>query len=88
MAIQKTVEFKGITVTDAYIKIAWAKVYKDAITNKIVCWAKAEKKSQQIGIPFDEFEFDFEFDTSWSNPLVQSYLYLKSLPEFTGAIDC
>ena len=88
MAIQKTVEFKGIIANDAYIKIAWAKLYKNSITNKLICWISVEEKSQPVGEPFNTFELDFEFDTSWSNPLVQGYLHLKTLPEFTDAIDC
>jgi len=85
MALQKTVEFKGITVVDAYIKIAWAKVYKkDGV---LTCWISVEEKANASAMVFDQSEMEFDFDLTGVNPLIQGYAHLKTLPEFTGAID-
>ena len=86
MALQKTVEFKGITVVDAYIKIAWAKVYKkDGV---LTCWISVEEKANASAMVFDQSEMEFEYNlASVDNALIQGYTFLKTLPEFTGAID-
>jgi hypothetical protein len=30
----------------------------------------------------------FNYDINGENPIKQVYIYLKSLPEFAGAVDC
>ena len=86
MALQKTVEFKGITVVDAYIKIAWAKVYKkDGV---LTCWISVEEKANASAMVFDQSEMEFDFDLTGVNPLIQGYAHLKTLDRFINAIDC
>jgi len=87
MAIQKTFEFKGVQIIDAYHKVAWVKIYKN-ISGVFVCWVSTEHKVSRTSEVIWQQESEFEFDISGGNPIAQSYVYLKSLPEFTDAIDC
>lgn len=84
MALQKTMETSsGIEVTDAYNKVELISlVAKD----KMVFTVRTYKDSTK---PF-VFGTDYEaaFDLNGTNPLAQAYEYLKTLPEFSDAVDC
>ena len=85
MAIQQTVEFKGILVTDAYIRIESAKVLKR--NGIVICWLQVQKKANVNSEPIEQFELEFELDLNGANALVQGYTHLKTLPSFSDAID-
>ena len=87
MALQKTVEFKGITVTDAYHKIDWVKVYKNP-SGTVLLWVHLHSMVNSTAEVFVETEWELEYNlASVDNALIQGYVFLKTLPEFTGAID-
>jgi hypothetical protein len=82
MALQKTVIFKGITVGDAYLKIQSFSGSKELLKFDLATHSKSGEQSLAV----TSFEIPYSIDGS--NPIKQAYGYLKTLPEFAGALDC
>jgi hypothetical protein len=83
MAISKNIELSnGIKVDGAYIRVEYPSVTKDSISFTVRKYVASDK-------PF--FSEDFitaPYTLDGANPFVQAYEYLKSLPEYTDAVDC
>lgn len=86
MAIQKTIDFKGISVEDAYIRIVSAMIIKINVSD-FTCSLSVSKKSSKTSVAFDSATYEFPFDIGGENPYAQGYAYLKTLDEFQGAVD-
>jgi hypothetical protein len=83
MALKQNIETRyGFVVSEAYIRIESANVAKDKVTFTVCSYADKEKPF------FDSKVFSCAYDISGSNPIKQAYVHLKTLPEFTGAVDC
>jgi len=82
MAIKTNFEFKGITISNAYIK-AW-RYEGDKNMTRIEVGIFKDKDSEMI----HSMAFSFPLNINGENPIKQAYLYLKSLPEFISAEDC
>jgi hypothetical protein len=87
MALQKTLtlvdNFNELVVFDnAYIQIA--KVETSKITSIATVLIRKSSSSQILKTQIAEFSIDLE----GPNPIKQAYLHLKSLPEFSDAVDC
>ena len=82
MALQKTITFKGITVSGAYIKIQSFSGSKELLKFDVATHSRIGE--QTIAIT----SFEMPYNIEGANPIKQAYDYLKSLPEFTGSIDC
>jgi hypothetical protein len=87
MAITKTVDFKGISVADAYVKIESVVVMRDcdnAFIGRVLFCEKANCATLE---QFESYTYDFPFDLLGANPLVQGYTFMKTLPRYIGAVD-
>lgn len=84
MALSMPIEFRGVPVSAAYIRVV-----EPAIG--------ADKQSMRFGIqycatpehpPLQVREVaEAPYDLDGANPLQQAYEHLKTLPEFVGAVD-
>lgn len=83
MALMKTVDFKGVQIKDAYIKVRNYFGDKTTLSFEVVTQANAE--SQEY---VDSKGYSCEYDLTGDNALKQAYKHLKTLPEFEGAKDC
>jgi len=79
MALEKTIEYKGISISNAYIKIGRFEGIKDQLTFGV--WYQASASSE----PFNSKTLTCAYDLSGKNPISQAYDYIKTLPEFLGA---
>lgn len=82
MAITTNFDFKGITISSAYIK-AW-RYEGDKNQTRIEVGIFKDKDSEMI----HSAAFTFPLDINGENPIKQAYLFLKTLPEFEDASDC
>lgn len=84
MALQKTVVTRqGIEIPDAYFKIVNTMLNGKTSMAFVVSFAK-----DSLLPAIDSTAYDCEYDIQGDNPIRQAYKYLKTLPEFEGAIDC
>lgn len=81
MALSKNVEFNGIQVQSAYVKVENVTVEKDSMTATVIWRANANSA------PLQNKTYGLEYDINGKNPLAQAYEKLKTLPEFDGATD-
>lgn len=81
MALILSVDFKGIEVKDAYVKIPIYQGDNNLLAFAVTYHAKKGEKA------FDVKDFQCQLDLNGPNSLKQAYLFLKSLPEFSAAID-
>jgi hypothetical protein len=82
MALQKTIQFKGINVTDCYIKVWRIEGNKSKISFNVSY--SANKDSEMFNSELYRCEYDLQGD----NPIKQAYKHLKTLPEFADSVDC
>jgi hypothetical protein len=69
-----------VTVNDTYVKVE--NVQSDKLAARAnVCFYKNEKS-------FNAKTYEFYVNLDGSNFIKQAYEYLKTLPEFSGAVDC
>ena len=85
MALQKTVNTSyGFIAEHAYHKIDNIRIFnKTSMTFNVKSLKSKDEKNA-----FDVSSFQCMYDIDGSNPIKQSYEYLKTLPEFAGAVDC
>jgi hypothetical protein len=86
MALQKTYKAKAfnqeIEIENAYIKAL--QVTSDKENSSVLIQIFDNKKENKI----DQFFKEFKTNLSGENPIKQAYLHLKTLPEFSDAVDC
>lgn len=87
MALQKTVTLKtnfgtDAEFTNAYIRVDSVKVEKNF--GQALVQTHKEKNGQVL----EQKGYSFEYEINGLNPIAQTYIYLKSAPEFAGAVDC
>lgn len=84
MALKKTVDSKfGIEIVNAYHKVDNVILNtKETITFDVVSYA--ETKSGEV----ERNQHICHYDLNGENPFKQAYAHLKTLSEFTDAIDC
>lgn len=82
MALKHTVQtLSGLSI-DAYIRVAKANVEKEMILATVHIMANENEL-----IPVEAVSYFFDHDLEGPNAIKQTYLYLKTLPEFDGAQD-
>jgi hypothetical protein len=82
MAFQQSFSFNGINVSDGYIKVSFVAGGK----NKL-----AAQLDYSVGQQFQVVQtksVDFIPDMDGGNFIKQAYQFLKTLPEFSDAVDC
>lgn len=82
MAISLNREFKGLTLQDAYHRIASVDVTKSEMTFSVSVGVNEE--SEQLFAKCYHCNYDIE----GNNPIKQAYEHLKSLEEYAGSKDC
>ena len=84
MAIKKTSStFFGTNVVDAYHRVEGLQIKsKDTIIFQVRVSVDGVKPH------FSDEQYQCAYDIQGDNPIRQAYAYLKTLPEFAGAMDC
>lgn len=84
MALKKSVQTAfGVNVQDAYHRVEGVQlVAKNQITFRV--------RSSVDGVfpHFDDVGYKCEYDIQGDNPIRQAYQHIKTLPDFSDAIDC
>jgi hypothetical protein len=84
MALKKNIDSQfGITINDAYIRVENIS-FDSAKTMRFFVRIYAKQNFPALS----EQQMELAFDMDGENPYVQVYQYLKTLPEFTNAINC
>lgn len=83
MALQLDVNFRDISVPAAYVIAALPQIMHSKAVMTFGAWYKATPDSEL----FDAVSHQCAYDINGANPFEQAYEYLKTLPEFAGAID-
>jgi hypothetical protein len=81
MALNKTIDYKGITITDAYHRVWAVTLTKTEISFGLGIHASADADM------LDSTSHTCAYSLAGSNPIQQAYEHLKTLPEFSGATD-
>jgi hypothetical protein len=84
MALKKNLEFRGILVPDAYIKIATTTIIAG---NEWIDFC-VHYLATDTGSPFNSVNVQCAYNLLGDNPIKQGYEHLKTLPEFEGCTDC
>jgi hypothetical protein len=82
MAIKNNVIYKGIPINNAYIRI-W-RYEGDKEKMHFEAGVHASKDAEMI----TSQGYRISLNLDGANPIKQAYEYLKSLPEFSDAVDC
>ena len=85
MALRIDVEFKGLSVSGAYVTVMQPMVTAEKNEVSFGVWYRA---SQQSSEAFDAVTFTAPYSIDGENPFIQAYEYLKAQPSFQGCIDC
>lgn len=87
MALQKNVTLKTNFGTDAEFTNAYVRV--DSVkVEKNFAQALVQTHKEKGGQVIEQKGYSFEYNLNGLNPIAQTYVYLKSVPEFTSATDC
>ena len=79
MAITKTVNYKGIKISDAYHRVWGVSLIKDSISFGLGVHASRD------GEMVLSSHYTCEYSMDQVNPIAQSYNHVKSLPDFSDA---
>lgn len=83
MALQKTIQTTfGFEIKNAYVRVEGVRVSKNSIQFQARTSVDNEKPH------FLDLQYECAYSLDGENPIKQAYEHLKTLPEFTGAIDC
>ena len=85
MALQKTITTPhGFEATNAYHRVeAVALNTKTEIAFRVRAY-----KDQDAALAFGDGGYQCAYDIAGDNPIKQAYEHLKTLPEFSDAVDC
>ena len=84
ISIDKTISISGkdVQFPSSYVKVTSIQGNKECL---VVCF---EFRPDAAGVPFAWGTYSFAPDMDGPNFIRQSYLHLKTLPEFANAVDC
>jgi hypothetical protein len=82
MALKKSFEHCGVNVNNGYLKISEFSGNKTQIGFVLAFKANADADA------IKHSQFNFVPNLEGQNFIAQAYEHLKTLPEFSGAIDC
>jgi hypothetical protein len=84
MALTQKVETpQGFVADSAYLAIS----HFETLNKVSMSFSLDFRKEKELDA-FAAKSFKCDFDVIGDNPYRQAYLYLKTLPEFAGAVDC
>lgn len=82
MALKINTQHKGIDVQGANCRVSSVDLTKSVMDFKL------EKRATESSEAFSVSEFTCPYDIAGDNPIAQAYAHLKTLPEFSNAVDC
>ena len=85
MALTKDTKFKGITIPLAYIRVNNFSGSKSHIAFNVGFYGPANEQGERE--MFDQQAHQCAYDLNGSNAVKQAYEHLKTLPEFSGALE-
>lgn len=88
MALKMNLNYKGLNIIDAYIKID--NFYGNDNVTTILVAIYSSKETRDNGVPYIDLKsycFKQNFSDTSLNIKKQGYEYLKTLDEYNGAID-
>ena len=81
MALQLNTQFRGLNLEGAYYRVWSFNGNKNTLSFEVeLCVNDSNER-------LDSTTFNIDYDINGENPIKQAYLYLKTLPEFEGALD-
>lgn len=80
--LQAQTQFGTIEIPNCYVRVSNVNVSKVEGSARVVFL-----KTAKGGI-LQELYYTFSYDIEGSNPIKQTYQFLKTLPEFANATDC
>jgi hypothetical protein len=84
MAFKKSLQTSfGIEVQDAYHRVEGVQ-----LISKTEMKFQVRASIDGVKPHFADSTYECEYDIAGDNPIKQAYLYLKTLPDFAGAVDC
>lgn len=85
MALKKTFfTSTQIEVADAYLRVDHLLIQeKTHLSYRVRVYQGLDAK-----FPIEEVPLSCAYDLAGKNPIAQAYEHVKSLPEFTDAVDC
>ncbi|MNE02451.1 hypothetical protein D3C80_949270 [compost metagenome] len=84
MALKKTFGFKGVLVEDGYIRVMTPAIHPGNISFEFAVHYMATPEDESLKADV----YNAPYTLLGGNPIEQAYEYLKTLPEFSDAIDC
>lgn len=84
MALTMKVDFKGIQVEAAYIRVSMPTILPGNTSMEF----QISYMSGPVAVPFAGSSGVCEYDLEGGNPIKQAYEYLRLQPEFEGCTDC
>jgi hypothetical protein len=84
MALKKSIETNfGLTVENSYIRVEGMRIFEK---NKLQFQVRYFVDNTHPH--FQDVTYSCMYEIDGQNPFKQAYEYLKTMPEFAGAIDC
>jgi len=78
----------GVQLDQSYAKVSKVEIFaKDSIRFEVSFFASTDAAKTAEPVRFDG-SYASAYDLSGENPIKQAYLHLKTLPEFSDAVDC
>jgi len=84
MALKQTINFRGISIENAYIRISGVTISPGNERLDFVVHYTASSSE----MPFNNESIQCSYNLHGENPIQQGYEYLKTLPDFSDATDC
>ena len=85
MALEKSViTAQGFDADDAYHRVEGVQLLGKA---NMIFQVRSYKDRSRV-LAFGDSAYQAAYSLEGANPIAQAYTYLKTLPEFAGAIDC
>lgn len=84
MALTKAIEFKGIPVAAAYVRVSSLTILSGNSRMEFYVSYLSGPDSVAFDGRFDSCGYDIE----GNDPINQAYIYLKTLADFEGFTDC
>lgn len=81
--LKQDVKFKDISVTGALIVVTGITIAAEHNSMTFGVNYRATESSD----PFSSDVFSCDYDSSGDDPITQAYAYLKTLDEFSGAVE-
>jgi hypothetical protein len=87
--LSKTTD-SNISVSSSYARIEGILLSnKKSISFRVRFYNDQTLPNESSTVPFfDEETYSCSYDLTKTNPIEQAYAYLKTLPEFSNAVDC